>query len=202
MFFIITIWPLDVIPIQNFHIRPLKTADQAELVTLYKLVVKQGGYGGLSIANSPNDITGAWVKDFCQSACTDGLGLVLETTDVNQHKIVAETHAVREKPAFMHHILNNLIIVVSPAFQGQGIGKTLLTSLQKQIIKERPDILRLELSVFASHQAALRLYKSCGFVVEGQFKQKFFLSTGYFENEVSLVWFNPGYQQHPTTKGK
>ena len=55
-------------------------------------------------------------------------------------------------------------LVISPAFQGQGIGREVLSNL----LVELKDVRRIDLVAHPDNQTALNLYQSLGFVVESR----------------------------------
>jgi putative acetyltransferase len=55
-------------------------------------------------------------------------------------------------------------------FQGQGVG-TALMQAATDMADNWLNILRLELDVFTDNEPAVRLYKKCGFVIEGTLRQ-------------------------------
>jgi len=67
-------------------------------------------------------------------------------------------YAIMSVSAKEAHILN---LCISPASQGNGYGKLLLRHLVKRVIKVGADTMFLE--VRPSNEAALALYRSCGF---------------------------------------
>ena len=175
-----------------FTVRPALQVDIPQLLPLYRKVVRQGGYGGLSIAARERDISLAFITSLFDQAAQDGQQLVIEHPDLPR-QLIAEIHCWRQKPAFLNHVFGDLIIVVDPEFQGQGLGTLLLKTLLEKLRTAHLDILRVELSVFASNQPAISLYQKTGFVVEGKAFKKFHLSNGQFENEISMCWFNPSF---------
>jgi RimJ/RimL family protein N-acetyltransferase len=58
-------------------------------------------------------------------------------------------------------------ISVHPHHQGKGIGKKMIEHLLLWA-KDHPQIEKVNLGVFASNQAAIDLYKKCGFKEEGR----------------------------------
>ena len=65
----------------------------------------------------------------------------------------------------MRHV-GRLGMGLLPAYRGQGLGKRLLReTLDRAFAK---GLRRIELDVFVSNQAALRLYEQAGFVTEGR----------------------------------
>ena len=55
-------------------------------------------------------------------------------------------------------------LAISPAFQGQGIGREVLSNL----LVELKDVRRIDLVAHPDNQTALNLYQSLGFVVESR----------------------------------
>ena len=88
----------------------------------------------------------------------------------NQHNFVAvETGGemfghlaiiTTEKPRLKHSA--SFGIVVAKASRGKGVGRFLMGHLENEL-----DLVRLELEVHANNKAALALYKSFGFEIEG-----------------------------------
>lgn len=175
-----------------FTIRPALSRDITQILPLYRKVVRQGGFGGLSIAAREQDISPTFITSLFNQAAEDGLQLVIDHPNLPR-QIIAEIHCWRQKPAFLHHVFGDLIIVVDPEFQGKGLGTLLLQNLLMNVQTHHLDILRVELSVFASNQAAIALYQKSGFIIEGRASKKFHLITGQFENEFSMCWFNPKF---------
>lgn len=58
-----------------------------------------------------------------------------------------------------------IVIGVRQAFAGQGIGKALMSRLEDWAAEQR--FHRLELTVMARNEVAIKLYESCGFAREG-----------------------------------
>ena len=179
-----------------FTIRPALSSDIAQILPLYRKVVRQGGTGGLSIAAQEQDISYAFITSMFDQAADDGLQLVIDHPGL-PNQLIAEIHCWRQKPAFLRHIFGDLIIVVDPEFQGQGLGSLLLQNLLQEVQTNNSDILRVELSVFASNQNAIALYQKSGFIMEGRAFKKFYLSTGQFEDEISMCWVNSKFAVIP-----
>ncbi|KDE40464.1 MAG: ribosomal protein S18-alanine N-acetyltransferase [Nitrincola lacisaponensis] len=71
-----------------------------------------------------------------------------------------------------------LRIAISPAYRRQGMGRQLLQQLCEQLRQQ--DIQRLMLEVRESNRAALALYQSCGFQLDGR-------RTGYYDTAIPGV---------------
>jgi ribosomal protein S18 acetylase RimI-like enzyme len=86
-------------------------------------------------------------------------------------------------PAGDHVLLINGL-AVSPDFQRRGVGRALIGAAAAQA-RER-GVRRLRLRVLSHNEAALRLYESTGFVVEGVLRGEFFLD-GVYRDDVLMV---------------
>jgi RimJ/RimL family protein N-acetyltransferase len=65
----------------------------------------------------------------------------------------------------MRHV-GRLGMGLLPAYRGQGLGRRLLREVVRRVFAS--GLLRIELEVFASNLAAIRLYEQEGFVTEGR----------------------------------
>ncbi|MBM7633134.1 GNAT family N-acetyltransferase [Geomicrobium sediminis] len=73
-----------------------------------------------------------------------------------------------------------LVIGVLDSYRGQGIGHRLFNFIDSWA--KLQGIARLELSVVTTNEAALRLYRKCGFTIEGE-KRKSLCIDDVFYNE-------------------
>lgn len=71
-------------------------------------------------------------------------------------------------------------LVISPAFQGQGIAREVLTNL----LEELTDVKRIDLVTHPDNHKALQLYQSLGFVIESR-KENYY---GDGESRLVLVF--------------
>lgn len=71
-------------------------------------------------------------------------------------------------------------IAVHPAYQRQGIGKSLMDSMIKHA--KREGIRKLRLRVLSSNLAALSFYKEYGFVEEGRLGSEFHIAGRYVDD--------------------
>ena len=65
------------------------------------------------------------------------------------------------------------MLVVDPGKQGQGIGRALMHAMI-DMADNWLQITRLGLTVWATNEAAIHLYKQCGFAIEGTMKNYVF----------------------------
>ncbi|MGH2162104.1 N-acetyltransferase family protein, partial [Enterococcus faecalis] len=73
-----------------------------------------------------------------------------------------------------------LSIGVSPDFQRQGIGSSLL--LYVKDMAQISGIHKLSLRVMATNQEAIRFYQKHGFVQEAHFKEEFYINENYCDD--------------------
>ena len=71
-------------------------------------------------------------------------------------------------------------MAVRDDFQGQGVGTALLQAAVDQA-DNWLNLQRLELTVFTDNEPALRLYKKCGFEIEGTLRRNSFRAGQYFD---------------------
>ncbi|WP_066801786.1 GNAT family N-acetyltransferase [Moraxella oblonga] len=65
--------------------------------------------------------------------------------------------------------IGNFVIAVSDEFQGQGIGKALMTTII-DLADNWLNLKRVELTVYTDNDKAISLYQKFGFVIEGEHK--------------------------------
>jgi putative acetyltransferase len=71
-------------------------------------------------------------------------------------------------------------MAVRDDFQGQGVGTALLQAAT-DMADNWLNILRLELEVFVDNEPAIKLYKKCGFEIEGTLKRYAFRAGQYVD---------------------
>ena len=71
-------------------------------------------------------------------------------------------------------------MAVRDDFQGQGVGTALLQAAV-DLADNWLNLQRLELTVFTDNEPALRLYKKCGFEIEGTLRRHSFRAGQYFD---------------------
>lgn len=141
------------------------------------------------IARLEEEITDLYIESLLENGSKDGLMLLgLEETT---GQVIAEIHAFKYGIRIFDHVLTNLTLVVHPAFQGQGVGKRLLSCFLAEVQKTRPEIARIELESRASNQKSIGLYQSTGFVQEGRMRNKTRNKDGSFEDSLLMAWTHP-----------
>lgn len=71
-----------------------------------------------------------------------------------------------------------LVVMVDPRYQNKNIGRQLLEAIL-QVADQWLRIVRIQLEVFVDNQAAIYLYQSVGFVIEGTCKYAFIREGAY-----------------------
>jgi len=82
------------------------------------------------------------------------------------------------------HVLMISGLAVDPAFQRRGVGRALIDAAAEEA--RARGARRLRLRVLSHNTAAMRLYESTGFVVEGVLRGEFFLD-GVYRDDVLMV---------------
>lgn len=159
------------------NIRKGRIDDIDKVYALYKKVSKiEGG-----IARFEDEVTKEYVEGFIKSALNDGVFIVAEKDGA----VVGEIHGYKIGIRVFDHVLSNITIVVSPDFQGEGIGKKIFLKLIEEGEKLE-GISRMELIARESNQKALKFYESLGFEVEGKMRQRIKNSKGEFEADIMM----------------
>ena len=109
------------------------------------------------------------------SLLTDGGGIQLIAVDDNAGIIVGWCDATPISLEGMQHVCK-LGMGILKSYRRQGWGQKLLGNVIQQVFSSSNTTLsRLELEVWASNKAAIRLYEKNGFIVEGTKRHARFL---------------------------
>ncbi|HEV7330170.1 MAG TPA: N-acetyltransferase [Flavisolibacter sp.] len=170
----------------HYNVRPATVDDKQGIFELYVNV--SGKIGGL--ARTSEEITYDYINSFTSKALGSGLQFIVE--NLHDGSIVGEIHCYKPEPKVFNHILSELTIAVHPDFQSIGLGKMLFQCLLKTV-RERRDILRVELIARESNQKAITFYQKLGFQIEGRLLNRIKGETG-FEADIPMAWMNDSYE--------
>jgi len=171
------------------HFRIATTDDIVRIKTLYKDVARREG----GIARLEHEITDDYIETFLTKSLATGLIIVAEHPD-EPETLIAEIHSYKTGIDVFAHVLGDLTLVVHPTFQGKKIGRTIFTIFLEEIARNRPDIGKVELIARESNRAAIELYQSLGFMIEGRLEMRIKTSQGSYEADIPMGWQNPLYE--------
>ncbi|ACB54482.1 hypothetical protein cce_5136 [Crocosphaera subtropica ATCC 51142] len=180
---------LDCLKKAKVIIRKATLDDLQQIYQLYKTVA-QDCPGNLTQEDS--EISCSYVKQEVSQGLTRGLILVVE----NQGTIIGYLKAFTSKFHCQTHVLTHATMMIHPLWQNQGYGGKLLDSYLEEIKQNMPWILRFELLPHQSNTKAIRFYTRHGFIIESLAHQKIRNRRRNFEDEVTMVWFNPNFTNH------
>lgn len=157
------------------EIRPATAADADAIMTLYRDVARLSG----GLARTEAEITPDYITGNLTVALTRGVCLIAESDG----RCVGEIHASAPMPKQFAHVLSDLTVAVSPAAQGQGIGRRLFEALIAHS-RQKTRIQRIELLCREGNSRAIALYESLGFVREGRLTGRVHLPDGTVEDDL------------------
>ena len=73
-------------------------------------------------------------------------------------------------------------ITIAKEYRGRGLGKLLMTTIEKEALENLPDLEIIELGVFANNDLAISVYKKAGFIEEGRLPKGIKLENGYVDH--------------------
>ncbi|UDF02742.1 GNAT family N-acetyltransferase [Asticcacaulis sp. AND118] len=158
------------------EIRLATAADAPAIAALYREVARLSG----GLARTEDEITTDYIEGNLTAALTRGLCLIAES----EGRCVGEIHACAPAPKQFAHVLGDLTVAVSPATQGQGIGRRLFEALIAHSGQRLPHIRRIELLCREGNKRGIALYESLGFVQEGRLKGRVRLPDGTVEDDL------------------
>jgi ribosomal protein S18 acetylase RimI-like enzyme len=154
----------------------------AAIEELYRSVAATPG----GIARSPEEVSRAYVEGFVLKSLDQGIILVAELEGLPG--LAGELHAYRSELRIFRHVLGELTVAVHPLAQGQGIGRKLFERLLDTVIRDHPDITRVELITQETNHRALRLYEGVGFRREGRLAARIMGPDGSLDADIPLAW--------------
>ena len=163
-------------------IRPGRRDDVTAIEALYRSVAATPG----GIARSPEEVSRAYVEGFVLRSLDCGIILVAELEGLPG--LAGELHAYRSELRIFRHVLGELTVAVHPLAQGQGIGRKLFERLLDTVIRDHPNITRVELITQETNHRALRLYEGVGFRREGRLAARIMGPDGNLDADIPLAW--------------
>jgi ribosomal protein S18 acetylase RimI-like enzyme len=163
------------------QIRTATIGDLSQVLGLYRRVAATPG----GLARLVDEIDETYVHSFLSRAVANGLTLVAIE---DRREIIGEIHAYSPNLYCFSHVLSDLTIAVDPEYQVKGVGRLLFTRFLNTVNKKYPNITRVELIARESNEAAIRLYESLGFSVEGKMKSRIRNVDGTLEADIPMAW--------------
>jgi len=162
-------------------IRPARVEDAPILAAAEKETARTPGY----LVSRPHELRPEAFAAKIAALATSGRYIVAE----EDGRIVG--HAILE-PMSLEAIAHvyRLTIVVHPGQTRRGHGAVIMKDLLGWAASS-PKVGKIELLVRAVNAAAIALYRNCGFVEEGRFKDRIRLEDGTFIDDVAMAWFPP-----------
>ena len=170
------------------NIRQANQSDILQLLKLYQAAAKTKN----GIARKPAEISKKLITDFVKNSKQNGLIFVVENPN-NRAELIAEIHCYKHEPLCFKHVLGNLILVVHPNFQRQGLGRKIFSHLLLEVEKNHPNIARVELFVRQNNFGAIKLYQSLGFEIEGICQKRILDADENIGGDAIMAWFNPNF---------
>lgn len=107
----------------------------------------------------------------------------------DQDKLVGMVTLSQESGLKMKHRANILAMYVSPQVRGKGVGKAVLKEAIHQA-KKLEGMLKLNLSVVSSNEAAKNLYIQLGFKVFGVEEKALKVADTYYDEDHMVLFLN------------
>ena len=143
-------------------IRPARPEDAAQIITYARRVFAEPGVSLITLAEEFNPTTESEARMISEmNRATNSLCLVAE----DDGRIVGQLMLQGGKRRNVRHAAT-LGITVGREHRGQGVGRRLM-EYAIDWARAGGVVTRIELNVFVRNSNAIRLYESCGFVVEG-----------------------------------
>jgi ribosomal protein S18 acetylase RimI-like enzyme len=157
-------------------------SDIDSIFSLYqKVAAIEGG-----LARTKDEITINYISSFVQKSIESGI--IYIAIDEATSSVIGEIHSYSPTIKVFAHVLGELTIAVDPDYQGKGIGRSLFNKLSGTVIREKPEILRIELIARESNTKAIAFYESLGFAIEGRFEKRIQSVRGGFEADIPMAW--------------
>lgn len=165
----------------NFVIRPVRLEDAEDINEMRRMDgVRENILGIFSERISRSE-------DYIENLSENDHMLVAEAEENGAKKVVGTVGLhINKNPRLRHSA--SIGIMVHAAYQGQGIGRALLSKIL-DLADNWLMLVRLELSVFVDNERAVKLYQSMGFVTEGIMKYTA-IRNGEYADEYLMARYN------------
>jgi len=124
-----------------------------------------------------------WIAGFGQRP--HSILLVADLGTLQDPRVIGAVN-FNTQPRFRVRHRGRVGIGVQAAYRGLGVGAALLQTLLDWAAAE-PELERVELSVFAHNEGAIRLYRKLGFTEEARLRHAFKLADGSYYDEIMMV---------------
>ena len=128
-----------------------------------------------------------WGKWFSRLTESQNSNLIVAEEDGKLVGIIG-CKGVKHKRAA--HVATLVGIGVLPEYRHHGIGKQMLTEMLAWV-KEQTKVERLQLTVYADNEIAIKFYKKLGFQKEGLFKNYAKSVNGHYQDGLMMAMFFP-----------
>ena len=171
------------------HYRTATEEDAPRLLRLDKAVsrVRDG------IARLEHEVTEEYIHKILHNSLKRGLMVVAEHPD-DPNELVADMHGYTMGLEIFKHLITDVTVCVHPEFQGRKIGRTILTIYLDEIVRNRPEIGKVELIAREGNLRAIHLYQSVGFRIEGRLEMRIRMADGTYEADIPMGWQNPSFE--------
>jgi len=144
-------------------IRPARPEDAAQIIAYAREVFAEPGVNLITMADEFNPTIESEARLISEmNRATNSLFLVAE----DDGRIVGQLMLQGGKRRNVRHAAT-LGITVGREYRGRGVGRRLMV-YAIDWARESGVVTRIELNVFVRNSHAIRLYESCGFVIEGR----------------------------------
>lgn len=170
---------------QGYVIREAVVADAAQLIDHTREILAEPQWsvtesGEFQVTAKQEE---EWIAGFRQRP--HNILLVADVGTAQQPRIVGAVN-FSTQPRFRVRHRGRLGIGVQAAYRKSGVGEALMQALLDWAAAE-PELERIELSVFAHNEGAIRLYRKLGFVEEARLQRVFKLADGSYYDEIMMV---------------